>query len=404
MKTLIELYVNEQYDNLLAAYVFKPQRVVFVCTDVSPDKQTRQSMLNFLKGVRNDIEVEFVYAGNKLADVLFDKMAELALKYPDCAVEMSGGSTAALVAAQSFCYKHKINAFYFDHSRDKFISIRGMKRQLAGLVLPRMDTETILKIGGACVTGTGHSIKPLAENAEVVRGILGVYSRDLADWNANSEYLQYCCKHYYDGAARIFYADAAIHTGNSFYMVNRRIMRELESVGAITELSFENDSVFFRFKNSFIKELLTTVGMCLELLIYIGAKDCGSFDDVDMSVVFDWDGITHSASQDTVNEIDVVMTRGLSPIFVSCKSARPDTRDLYEIWYLAHRFGGKRAKAVIATAVPLSSDSWATYVRAKDMGIIVIERSDLRAYDGGDWLHDKLLCPMWLEEKPPRGR
>ena len=146
--------------------------------------------------------------------------------------------------------------------------------------------------------------------------------------------------------------------------------------------------------------MLTTVGMCLELLVYRSALDCGCFDDVSMSVVFDWDGILHADSQDTVNELDVVMTRGFSPIFVSCKSARPDTRDLYEIWYLAKRFGGRRARPVIATAVSLSEDSWATYVRARDMGIIVIEKRDIVNYNGGDWIHDILLCPNWLDERP----
>ena len=44
MRTLIELFVNEQFDNLLAAYVFKPERVVFICTEYSPGKLTRQSI------------------------------------------------------------------------------------------------------------------------------------------------------------------------------------------------------------------------------------------------------------------------------------------------------------------------------------------------------------------------
>lgn len=397
MKTLIELYVNEQFDNLLAAYVFKPERVVFVCSDAAPDKAARESILAFLKGVRHDIKADFVYAGNRYPEVLFDRIGEICSQYPDCAVEFSGGSTAMLIAANSYCYKNRINAFYFDASRNKYISIHGMKRQLAKLVLPKLGVDAMLKIGGACVTGSCHSIKQLDENIDCVRGILSIYRNNLSEWNANSEYLQYCCRHFYDSAARVFSAEGTIHARNSIYIANKRLLRELEAVGAISELSIENGSIFFKFLNGFIKDVLTTAGFCLELLIYIGARDCGSFDDVKMSVVFDWDGVIHNDAQDTVNELDVVLTRGFSPLFISCKSARPDTRDLYEIWYLAHRFGGSRARAVIATAAQLSADSKAAYIRARDMGVIVIERSDITEADEKDWIHDKLLCPKWKD-------
>ena len=402
MKTLIELYVNDQYDNLLASYVFKPERVVFVCTETMPDKLNRRSLISFLKSVRQDVDVEFVHAGCKNVGVLFRRLGEICKKYPDCAVELTGGSTAALIAAQTYCAKNRINAFYFDSAKEKFVSVRGMRKTIAAAALPDIGIEDLLRVGGAKMTGRGHSIAQLDKNLDVVRRVLKVYSSNLDEWNANSEYLQYCCKHYYDNATRLFSAPMTIRNNSTLLIANRRIISALQEAGAISELSIENDNLVFRFSNGFLKEAITTVGMCLELMIYIGALDCGSFDHADMSVVFDWDGIMHPNEQDTVNEIDVVMTRGLSPLFVSCKSAKPDTRDLYEIWYLAKRFGGRRAKAVIATAVPLSSDAWATYIRARDMGIIVIERSDIEAYDGKDWLRDRLLNPKWRSERPSR--
>ena len=222
MKTLIELYVNEQYDNLLAAYVFKPERVVFVCSEYSPSKLARQSINAFLIGIRKDTEVEFVYVGNKTADALFEKIGEVCLKYPDCAVEMTGGSEAALLAAGAFCTKHKINAFYFDYSRNRFVSIRGMRKLLADTSMPKIGVNDMLKIGGACVTGTCHSVKQLSDNAECIRGVLKVYSKYLEDWNANSEYLQYCCKHYYDASTQIFNARTTIRSNNSVFLANKK--------------------------------------------------------------------------------------------------------------------------------------------------------------------------------------
>ena len=82
------------------------------------------------------------------------------------------------------------------------------------------------------------------------------------------------------------------------------------------------------------------------------------------------------------------------------KKARPDTRDLYEISYLAGRFGGKNANVILATAVDLSGDAWAIYMRARDMGVVVIERSDIEK--GGEHVAQMLRYPKWLDERPDR--
>ena len=94
------------------------------------------------------------------------------------------------------------------------------------------------------------------------------------------------------------------------------------------------------------------------------------------------------------------MTRGVESRFVSCKTARPDTRDLYEIGYLADKFGGRNAVAVLATAIDLSGESWSNYLRARDMGVIVIERADIMK--GMEHTAKLLVSPEWLEEKPKK--
>ena len=130
MKTLIELYVNEQYDNLLAAMVFKPERLVFVCTDSYPDKLTRKSMLAFLHGVREDMAVEFLTIGIRPAETLFEKLDEICSCYKDCVIDMTGGSSGMLIAAESYCAKHGKKAFYFDYALNRYISIRGMRDEI----------------------------------------------------------------------------------------------------------------------------------------------------------------------------------------------------------------------------------------------------------------------------------
>ena len=398
METLIELYVNEPFDDLAAALTFLPERTVFLCAGFMPERTSREAIVRFIKSVKEGAEVRFIDIGNRSLPTLFKKIGEVASEYPGCAVDMTGGPTGALIAAHRYCSAKGVSSFFYDERRRRFINISGMAGEIAGAKLPALDIPLLISMGGGKVTGTGHSVKPLDNNLECAERILEIYREDLSSWNALSEYLQFGCKHYYDSKSQLFIGPSTLLNNSILLYANKRIMRRLAEAGALIELVMDGENVSFRFKNGFIKELLTTVGMCLELYIYMCAKKSGYYDDVEMSVVFDWDGVIHTSYNDTVNEIDVVMTKGLSSAFVSCKSARPDTRDLYEISYLASRFGGRHATAVLATAADLSGDSWANYMRARDMGITVIERSDIEK--GMEHTAGLLREPAWLSEKP----
>ena len=398
MQTLVELYVNEQFDDLAATLAFRPARTVFLTTGPIPPKAVRDGLLRFIRSVRADAEVEFVEVGNRSVDSIFAKTAEVFERYPDCAVELTGGSPAVLVAAQGCCRRRRIRAFYYDDRRGRFRSICRMKDELEKIELPKLDAGLLISMGGGKYTGNGHSVKPLDANYDCIKAVLEVYRRNLERWNAFSEYLQFACRNYCDYHKRYFCAPMALLNKHNLLFANRSILRGLAEAGALTELASDGENVSFFFKNDYVREVLTTVGMCLELFVYLAAKESGEFDSADMSVEFDWDGVIQGGFNDTVNELDVVLTKGLTSRIVSCKSARPSTGDLYEISYIASRFGGRHAKAVLATAAELSSDYWAAYMRARDMGIIVIERSDIVM--GPERVVELLKEPVWLGERP----
>ena len=407
MKTLIELYVNEQFDDLLAAMVFNPRRTVFLTTGIMPDRSARESVESFIKaqnekrfGEKSVAEVEFINIGNRSAEKLFEKLDEIVRKYPDPVLEMTGGSASALIAAQRYCDEKGIRAFYFDSQKGRFRNIRGMEAELAGIEFPKIDVKTLVSMGGGLVMGNKHSTARLCENIDCVRKLLAIYSDNLTEWNSFSEYLQFACKHYYDGATQLFFAPTTLISNSNIFLANRKLLRMLADAGAISEYVTDTENVSFRFANGYIREILTTVGMCLELFVYLAALDSGYFDSAAMSVELDWDGVPHGSFNDTTNEIDVILTRGVASRFVSCKTARPDTRDLYEIGWLADKFGGRNARAVLATAIELSEESWANYMRARDMGMIVIERSDI--IKGAAHVAELLKEPRWLEEKPKK--
>ena len=93
---------------------------------------------------------------------------------------------------------------------------------------------------------------------------------------------------------------------------------------------------------------------------------------METGVCIDWDGETKGA--DTENEIDVMMMRGMIPVFVSCKNGFVETDELYKLATVAERFGGKYAKkALVASSLDLgSSFGKILKQRADEMGIMIL--------------------------------
>ena len=116
------------------------------------------------------------------------------------------------------------------------------------------------------------------------------------------------------------------------------------------------------------------------------AKKSGYFDDVQISVVIDWEGEEEKHSG-TINELDILLTKGPTPVFISCKTGVPNTQALNELDVLRERYGGYWAKGVLATMSHLSQVNPAVYRRAADMGIYVLQEEDLT----GEGLPEKLL-------------
>ena len=134
------------------------------------------------------------------------------------------------------------------------------------------------------------------------------------------------------------------------------------------------EQVSFRFRDHQIRTWLRDVGSVLELYTYKACLDTGLFDDVRTSAVVDWE----ENKRDNVvsNELDVMATRGVTPVFISCKTCDVKTEALNELAVLRDRFGGQIAWAAIVTA---ERGRTVMRNRASELNIQVIDLNDLQA-------------------------
>ena len=152
-------------------------------------------------------------------------------------------------------------------------------------------------------------------------------------------------------------------------------LRDLEKILMISDLKIvPEESVSFCFRDPQIRAWLRDVGSVLELYVYKACLDSGLFNDVRTSAVVDWNG--DGRENAVSNELDVMCTRGITPVFISCKTCMIRTEALNELAVLRDRFGGQIARAAIVTA---ERGRIVMRNRASELNIQVIDLNDLQA-------------------------
>lgn len=152
-------------------------------------------------------------------------------------------------------------------------------------------------------------------------------------------------------------------------------LQAFQRIGFLRNLKIiSGEKVSFRFRDANARAWLRDVGSVLELYVYKACLDADIFNDIISSAVVRWDEVLGHGS--VINEIDVMATRGVVPLFISCKVSDIKTEALNELAILRDRFGGKGAKAAIVSTERCNA---AARHRAAQLGIAVIDRDELES-------------------------
>ena len=114
MDTLIELYDERAIENILAPDMFRPQRIIYLCPgEIAQDRKRQEKLKAFFRRRGWTPELIFMEASLFKADRILRQLLAIGEKYPDCALDVTGGSDAALFAAGMFTAQTGAPAFTY---------------------------------------------------------------------------------------------------------------------------------------------------------------------------------------------------------------------------------------------------------------------------------------------------
>ena len=370
--TIIELFSAEPSENVLAACCLKPETVVYLGSASLMTDGRISAVRSFFRKRKDPpkllflrvAERDYAGAGAAIRDVL--------AKYPDCCVEMTGGSDLLLAALGTVSASGKLSLFELDVRTQQLRvlqgAIPGVKtgplRPLRGI--PAGD---YIRLCGGTLTESSYRMGdslPLALEADV-QDMWKVYRQEPEIWTKQCSVLAGLCARGGSGltvSAELSEKPDAEH------------IRRLTEAKLISGYSEKGRSVGLTFRDAHVKRTLSRAGDLLELWLFLAAKSDPAFTDAIMGAKIRW---TERADRNaTLNEIDGLMMHGAVPVYVSCKIGSVPKEALYEVDSVAARFGGSyAAKALLCARLSGNAAGKETLrQRAADMDILLIEDVD----------------------------
>ena len=374
MQTLIELYDERPIENVLATEVFRPRETIMLCPPgVEENHALRRALRAYFEYRGCPVKLTFVPVSMLDAMKVEKVLREVIATHADCAIDISGGTDAALFAAGAGSGDTPV--FTYSRRRRSFFEIRNapFARGLACNV--RMDAA-------ACFLLAGGTLLPGREDNARIMGMLpmidrlfSVYAEYRRIWNRQIS----CIQRISSAEPGALEASGALtqKAGGATASLSPPFLEALARAGMILDLTITDESVRFRFPDEVVRFWLRDIGSVLELQVFRACLAAECFDDVVLSAVVNWeDG---AAARDRVtNEIDVMAVQGIRPVFISCKTCEIRTEALNELAILRDRFGGKGSRAIIATSGLATKSRAPMRRRAAQLDIEVVEWDDLR--------------------------
>lgn len=384
MKTLIKFLSDEPILNVLSPVYIKPKETVFMGRPGREYEEEVAKLGRLLGALGAPGSVRYLAVDVYDAEQILHQLEILHMESPDCLVDVSGSNNAIIFAVGAFCRAMAVPTMTFDPDEACFRNISGAAELEEKRPKECFTVETVLRIAGGSLREHGH----ISTNAlsgplgRCVPGVWDIFCRNRRQWGEHVSWLQRVSAPDTDENGRVLNDSLDVDTeevvrapDGKQLRSNPAILRGLASCGAIEDLRMADGRVAFRFPSALLRSCLKDPGIWLELYTCQTAQESGVFDDVQVSVVIDWDGL--DSVNNLINEIDVTATRGLRPLFISCKIGVLSPAYVNEIYVLCSRFGGCMARAAIVTMSAPGRDAPAIVKRAESLGVTIIDRDDI---------------------------
>ncbi|MBQ3182519.1 MAG: DUF1887 family protein [Clostridia bacterium] len=383
--TYVEFFDKTSVRNICSCLADDPDRVIFIGDNKKLMKKYIDIYRELFLQRGKDIDFSYRCVIKNDLDSVIDLLSEIVEKNEEIIFDLDGGEDVYLMAVGMIYERYfdrKIKLQRVNVQNNTLCLGTDEEKHITGLSVPEhiriydgnVIFDDVIREGTHIWDYTDDFKNDIDKMWDICR-------RDNALWNREIKDLQVLEKNRMPSKDILY---TMIQKSSLERPVDIRIMNSLIKAGLILDYKQTDSYISYRYKNEQVKRCLVKAGQVLEMKIYSVAKSVldskgkAVYDDVMNGVCIDWDGEDLENGEGIVveNEIDVMMTKGVVPVFISCKNGQVDVNELYKLNTVAQRFGGDYAKKVlVVTSLERNGGDSAEFFRdrARSMGIRLLE-------------------------------
>lgn len=394
--TLIECFDRQPVRNIVACLRLRPSKLVFL-----GDKETMEQQVSRYRDffARRGMDTKVLLRPVRMEDMddITRVLADTVQAEGECVIDVTGGeeqllmAVGAVMAQMDEDQRKRVTVQKFQTDSGTVRDCDGDGKALPGSAAELTVSEIIALHGGVIhpwgnQPGEDHGPEVLQALWETVCGASKNWNKAISYMNEFEKRSESKVQIYLEldrlaGQIRDFdHKEATV----------RQFIQKLERCGVVRDRSTAW-VLRYDYLDPILQACVKKAGNILEYKTLLEARSLRRdgkpyFHDCLVGVNIDWDGEVFDPEErvpETRNEIDVLLMRGMTPLFISCKNGDIGDDELYKLNTVAERFGGPNArKMLIATDLerkgPMSNLAFAQ--RAEDMGIyLVAEAAELTA-------------------------
>ena len=379
MRILIEFYHKNILDNMMAVLGTQPDIVMFY---FDPRSFTHTAVYNTYLACRKYIprlklELGTCDRGNfwdlkeKLSQYIRENQKD------EITIDLTGSSDLAAVASYKCSCQASLDLLFSDIPNNRIICINEPSRRYGCHCFEISDL--IEGAGGkilACADG-GY----LDENQADIMAASQKLLENVSSWSQLCNWLQKNGAGMRDQHTLHFQAPLSQSKKQKKGAPDTKLLHFLTRTRLIRDLHISKDQVRFDYKDWAALNYLTTYGVWLEFMTYYALRSSKKFHDVKNSLKVDWN---RNDTQDIIgNEIDVTAMYGCIPVVISCKMSEnsTDADAVNELYAVSHRISRGHVIRVMVTFSDIKQRRLGIYLKAREMGIIVLDETDVKHPD-----------------------
>lgn len=380
VECLIEIFDQEHINENIGACLLYHPDVFYIFCPSGVDERKMQGLRDFLTEYCPETKITFLLVEVVGTDAIKEHIAgyldSICQKHNEILVEICGGDPLLNIAVFYQAIVKGLPLISIDYDLGVVSNWEDAAAYAGEFQAMELTLAMIVQLNGGCIEKNMHRLPKEADYKAILKCAVFILQNQ-KEYMRYSQYLQNCMrKNELHDALAVRTSNAQVVQNNITVHADKEWFRKMEEFGFLKAVCIEEDEISFAYTSAFAKEALLVTGSWLEMYVYIMAVLYGEYDEVMESVILDWNGIL-GEDFDVKNEIDLLLRKKNVPIFISCKMRKVNAVDLNEIKQYAERFGGSHAKAVIITTNEINQKEMTIRNRAKEMGVIIVDKNDL---------------------------